>query len=156
MTVPTKAVMKQLLDERMIAGSASNRLPPAMFFLQLNLDHHSIAICFSLSVVGYTSACFTPHCSEPSNAATDSGDGGLHCGKGGALGRRGEADGFAVQQVVKPRLPQHARLLTPSQVFPIARHSPSHPNTNIVLRQRTLGSFHKLLTSHRAHVYLQA
>ncbi|KAK2825905.1 hypothetical protein Q5P01_020119 [Channa striata] len=51
---------------------------------------------------------------------------------------------------------RRARLLTPSQVFPIARHSPSHPNTNIVLRQRTLGSFHKLLTSHRAHVYLQA
>lgn len=36
---------------------------------------------------------------------------------------------------------QHARLLTPPQVFPIASHSPFHPNTNIVLRQRTLGSF---------------
>ena len=35
----------------------------------------------SLSVVGYTSACFTPLCSEPSNGAADSGDGCLHCGK---------------------------------------------------------------------------
>ncbi|KAI4804396.1 hypothetical protein KUCAC02_026026, partial [Chaenocephalus aceratus] len=50
-----------------------------------------------------------------------------------------------------PPPPQHtARLLTPAQVFPIASHSPSHPKTNIVLRQRTLGSFHRLLTSHRA------
>lgn len=38
MTVPTKAAMKQLLDERMIVGSASNWLPPAMFFPQLNLS----------------------------------------------------------------------------------------------------------------------
>lgn len=35
---------------------------------------------FSLSVVGYTSACFTLLCSEPSNVAADSGDGCLHCG----------------------------------------------------------------------------
>ncbi|CAB1427798.1 unnamed protein product [Pleuronectes platessa] len=49
-----------------------------------------------------------------------------------------------------------ARLLTPAQVFPIASHSPSRPNTNIVLRRRTLGSVRGLLTSHRAHVYLHA
>lgn len=44
-------------------------------------DHYSITTRFSLSVVGYTSACFTPLCSEPSNGAADSGDGCLHCGK---------------------------------------------------------------------------
>lgn len=44
-------------------------------------DHYSIITRFSLSVVGYTSACFTPLCSEPSNGAADSGDGCLHCGK---------------------------------------------------------------------------
>lgn len=49
-----------------------------------------------------------------------------------------------------------ARLLTPAQVFPILSHSPSRPNTNIVLRQRTLGSVRRLLTSHWAHVYLHA
>lgn len=63
-----------------------------------------------------------------------------------------------LRTVVNPRHPsQHtARLLKPAQVFPIASHSPSRPNTNIVLRQRTLGSFHRLLTSHWALVYLHA
>lgn len=52
MTVPTKAAMKQLLDERMIAGSASNRLPPAMFFLQLNLS----GVIILLSLMFYANA----------------------------------------------------------------------------------------------------
>lgn len=52
MTVPTKAAMKQLLDERMIAGSASNRLPLAMFFLQLNLS----GVIILLSLMFYANA----------------------------------------------------------------------------------------------------
>ena len=44
-------------------------------------DHYSISTCFMLSVVGYTSACLKPLCSEPSNGAADSGDGCLHSGK---------------------------------------------------------------------------
>ena len=44
-------------------------------------DHYSIATRFSLSVVDYTSDCFTPLCSGPSNGAADSRDGCLHCGK---------------------------------------------------------------------------
>lgn len=52
MTVPTKAAMKQLLDERMIAGSASNWLPPAMFFLQLNLS----GVIILLSLMFYANA----------------------------------------------------------------------------------------------------
>ena len=46
MTVSTKAVVKRLLDERMIAGSASNRLPLAVFSLQLNLS--GVIILFGL------------------------------------------------------------------------------------------------------------
>ena len=52
MTEPTKAAMKQLLDERMIAGSASNCLPPAMFFLQLNLS----GVIILLSLMFYANA----------------------------------------------------------------------------------------------------
>lgn len=52
MTVPTKAAMKQLLDERMIAASASNRLPLAMFFLQLNLS----GVIILLSLMFYANA----------------------------------------------------------------------------------------------------
>lgn len=52
MTAPTKAAMKQLLDERMIAGSASNRLPQAMFFLQLNLS----GVIILLSLMFYANA----------------------------------------------------------------------------------------------------
>lgn len=52
MTVPTKAAMKQLLDERMIAGSSSNWLPPAMFFLQLNLS----GVIILLSLMFYANA----------------------------------------------------------------------------------------------------
>lgn len=52
MTVPTKAAMKQLLDERMIAGSASNWLPPAMFFLRLNLS----GVIILLSLMFYANA----------------------------------------------------------------------------------------------------
>lgn len=57
--------------------------------------------------------------------------------------------------------PCHSHLLTPTQVFPIPSSSPLSPKTNIVLRQRTLGSFEKLLTAGPAsraehHVYLDA
>lgn len=52
MTVSTKAAMKQLLDERMIAGSASKGLPPAMFFLQLNLS----GVIILLSLMFYANA----------------------------------------------------------------------------------------------------
>lgn len=48
----TKAAMKQLLDERMNAGSASNWLPPAMFFLQLNLS----GVIILLSLMFYANA----------------------------------------------------------------------------------------------------
>lgn len=44
--------MKQLLDERMNAGSASNWLPPAMFFLQLNLS----GVIILLSLMFYANA----------------------------------------------------------------------------------------------------
>lgn len=67
MTVPTKAAMKQLLDERMIGGSASNQLPQAMFFLQLNLS--GVIILLSLMFMqmhlgrvlsrGWGSPCFS-------------------------------------------------------------------------------------------------
>lgn len=50
--MPTKAAMKQLLDERMIAASASNRLPLAMFFLQLNLS----GVIILLSLMFYANA----------------------------------------------------------------------------------------------------
>lgn len=50
--MPTKAAMKQLLDERMIGGSASNRLPQAMFFLQLNLS----GVIILLSLMFYANA----------------------------------------------------------------------------------------------------
>ena len=52
MTVPTKAAVKQLFDERMIAGSASNWLPPAMFFLQLSLS----GVIILLSLMFYANA----------------------------------------------------------------------------------------------------
>lgn len=50
--MPTKAAMKQLLDERMIGGSASNWLPQAMFFLQLNLS----GVIILLSLMFYANA----------------------------------------------------------------------------------------------------
>lgn len=70
MTVPTKAAMKQLLDERMIGGSASNRLPQAMFFLQLNLSGviillslmfyaNALGESFVMGVCFFSSSCFS-------------------------------------------------------------------------------------------------
>lgn len=46
MTESTKAAVKQLLDERMISWSASNRLSLALFSLQLNLS--GVIILFGL------------------------------------------------------------------------------------------------------------